>query len=288
MGRGGARRGRGPALGAGASGLLRWLSPARSRGFPGRAPDGGRGRGRRPWRGGGSAQLLLLQPGLHVSRAAYPVGSWERKVAIGGVVQSATWTAGAGLCPGDLGGTVGAARAGAGPRAAPPPARGPCPPAGREPGGASREKGGQSPGRGRKEAGELGGPGSDQSGGLGRRVGGQDKGDRCGRGSCKLTQGEIARAQEDGSSGKTFPFVLEHLNVASGQGQRQGGSLSPKPVQPGPSPAQPGRLPAGRVVRNLPIAPSVSSGSPLGQMELLLGVQAALPGSMTSPLLLLE
>ena len=108
-------------------------------------------------------------------------------------------------------------------------------------------------------------------------AGGQDKGEGSGRGSYKLTLGEIARAQEDGSSGKTFPFVLEHLNVASGQGQRPGGNLSPKPVQPDPSPAQPGRLPAGRIVRNLPIAPSVSSGSPLGQTELLLGVQEPCP-----------
>lgn len=150
-------------------------------------------------------------------------------------------------------------------------------PAGREPGGAGREKGGQSPGRGRKEAGKGGEPGSDQSEGLGRRGCGQDKGEGSGRGSCKLTLGEIARAQEDGSSGKTFPFVLEHLNVASGQGQRPGGNLSPKPVQPDPSPAQPGRLPAGRIVRNLPIAPSVSSESPLGQTELLLGVQEPCP-----------
>lgn len=53
----------------------------------------------------------------------------------------------------------------------------------------------------------------------GRRGRGQSEGDGRGRGSCKLTQGEVVGAQEDGSTGKTFPFVLEHLNVASGQGQ---------------------------------------------------------------------
>ena len=124
-GRRGARAGPGaegagnPARGAGASGLLRWLSPARSGGFPGRTPDGGRGRGRTLGRGRGGAQLLLVQPGLHVSRGACPAGRWGRKVAIGGVVQLATCAGGAGLRPQRPRRTAGAARTGAGPRAAP-------------------------------------------------------------------------------------------------------------------------------------------------------------------------
>lgn len=69
-----------------------------------------------------------------------------------------------------------------------------------------------------------------------RRRRSQNKGDGWGGGSCELTQGEVVGAQEDGNTGKTFPFVLEHLNVASGQGLGQRGSLSLWPGQP---PSQP-------------------------------------------------
>lgn len=44
--------------------------------FLGRAPHGGRGRGRLPGRGRGPAQLFLFQPGLHVSRGACLDGRW--------------------------------------------------------------------------------------------------------------------------------------------------------------------------------------------------------------------
>ena len=66
----------------------------------------------------------------------------------------------------------------------------------------------------------------------GRRGRGQNKGDGRGGAGWKLTQGVVVGAQEAGSPGKTFPFVLEHLNVASGQGLRQRGSLSLRAGQP--------------------------------------------------------
>lgn len=90
-GRGGRDRTGDPSRGAGAGGLLRWLSPAPSCGFPGRAPDGGRGRGRSPGWGRVGAQLLLFQPGLHVSRDAAPAREvGDRVSAPRAVVLSAT------------------------------------------------------------------------------------------------------------------------------------------------------------------------------------------------------
>lgn len=83
----------------------------------------------------------------------------------------------------------------------------------------------------------VGAEASAPSGGLGRRGRGQNKGDGRGGGSCKLTLGEVVGAQEDESTGKTFPFVLEHLNVASGQGLGQRGSLSVRPGQPSSQPS---------------------------------------------------
>lgn len=103
----------------------------------------------------------------------------------------------------------------------------------------------------------------------GRRGSDQNKGNGKGGGSCQLTQDEVDGAQEDGSTGKTFPFVLEHLNVAFGQGLGQRGSLSPRPTQGRPL-SQPqrwaSRLPA-LDVRNLSIALSVLSHSPLSEAE---------------------
>lgn len=60
-----------------------------------------------------------------------------------------------------------------------------------------------------------------------RRGSGQNRGER--GESCRLTQDGVVGAQEDGRIGKTFPFVLEHLNVAFGQGLGQTGSLSRRP-----------------------------------------------------------
>lgn len=92
-----------------------------------------------------------------------------------------------------------------------------------------------------------------------RRGRGQNKRDGRGGAGCKLTQRVVVGAQEDGNTGKTFPFVLEHLNVASGQGLGQRGSLSPRPGQPL---SQPQRRASGLPtldVRNLSIPLTVST-----------------------------
>lgn len=102
-----------------------------------------------------------------------------------------------------------------------------------------------------------------------------------GGGSGELTRGEVAGAQEDGNTGKTFPFVLEHLNVASGQGLGQRGSLSlwPGPA-PVPAPAQ-GISPAGSGCQK-PFHPShclheASLPPPWARQPLLLRVQEPFP-----------
>lgn len=96
-----------------------------------------------------------------------------------------------------------------------------------------------------------------------RRGRGQNKRDGRGGASCKFTQGVVVGAQEDGNTGKTFPFVIEHLNVASGQGLGQRGSLSLRPGQPLSQPlSQPQRGASGLPtldVRNLSIPLTVST-----------------------------
>lgn len=75
---------------------------------------------------------------------------------------------------------------------------------------------------------------------------------RGGRGRPPVDPRRGGWAQEDGSPGKTFPFVLEHLNVAFGAGPRTKRQPIPaaRPApRPGPGGA-PGRPP--RDVRNLP------------------------------------
>lgn len=194
------------------------------------------------------------------------------------------------------GGAAGATRDGLGLAGAPPPpsrVRAPPPPP--LPSCGPRARSGRRSEEGESSRAEWGGRRLRNPGGLGggqrlaTEAGGLGEGEEKpktkevgrGGGSGELTRGEVAGAQEDGNTGKTFPFVLEHLNVASGQGLGQRGSLSlwPGPA-PVPAPAQ-GISPAGSGCQK-PFHPShclheASLPPPWARQPLLLRVQEPFP-----------
>lgn len=89
---------------------------------------------------------------------------------------------------------------------------------------------------------------------------------RGGRGRPPVDPRRGGWAQEDGSPGKTFPFVLEHLNVAFGAGPRT--KRQPIPAaRPAPGPAPAGH-PAGPLgmSETFPAALAASS-SPFSELH---------------------
>lgn len=168
------RRGAGdPARGAGASGLLRWLSPARSCGFPGSsrrwkprpriAPRAGSRRRSAASLSTRTARKPQRQPGREVG---------DKNVATTGVVLSATCSKRRGPTPQEaVDGTDDGYPDGFGSwePPAPSPSPAPTPGAGGEPGGPVEGEGRElARGVGLEKAKEEGEGTSDQSGGLGK------------------------------------------------------------------------------------------------------------------------